>query len=170
MSDYSNHDPRNSVQQRHNPSDSSPSIAVPNSPLSTSSTSTQTSRSRPYSDYSHNAPPIFGQHNNNDYNTDSYSEYHMNNIERGENEQKFKYHYNLLVYMRSPSQHYKISTDAKISALFISIWCIVNMIGYGMLTINKSEKERIFNNLILFLFTTLMIHKDLILCNGQSCM
>ena len=115
-----------------------------------------------------------------------------------EQEQKFNYHYNLLVYMRHPAQHQPIAYDAQISGLFISIWCIFNMFfGFSsnpsLQTIATNtpsnqnvnvlsmaayqsnvekiyQRQEIFNNLLVFLIAVLVIHKDIILCNAQLCM
>eukprot|EP01083_Nonionella_stella_P059635 156017_1 len=112
-----------------------------------------------------------------------------------EEQQKFNYHYNLLVYMRHPQQHARIAYDAQISALCIAIWCIFNMFfGFSAapslqlipttigdadplsmaaqtLNIEKLyQRQEIFNNLLVFLIAILVIHKDIILCNAQLCM
>ena len=83
-------------------------------------------------------------------------------------ETKFKYHYNLLLWMRWPSQYDRIWHDAAISAMLTTLWCVANMALWGWRS--HGERERVLHDLMLFLFAMLMIHKDLILCNGQSCM
>ena len=112
-----------------------------------------------------------------------------------EDQQKFNYHYNLLIYMRHPQQHSRTAYDAQISAAFISIWCIFNMFfGFSVdpslqliptkvgnidplsmaaqtMNIEKLyQRQEIFNNLLVFLIAILVIHKDIILCNAQLCM
>ena len=114
-------------------------------------------------------------------------------MEYSEEQQKFNYHYNLLVYMRHPQQHQRIAYDAQISAAFISMWCIFNMffgfsanpslqliptnIGdanpFSAQSLNFErmyQRQEIFNNLLVFLIAILVIHKDIILCNAQLCM
>ena len=112
-----------------------------------------------------------------------------------EAEQKFQFHYNLLIFMRHPQQHAKISYDASISAVLILIWCAFNMIfGFSAnpslqlipssigeanplsiaaqtLNIEKMyQRQEIFHNLVVFGIAVLNIHKDIILCNAQLCL
>ena len=84
---------------------------------------------------------------------------------------------NLMVFMRDPKQHNIISYDAKVLATAIFIWCAINLLflcfsadSEEIEDINHSMKQRedSINKLILFLITILIVHKDVILCNGQS--
>ena len=88
-----------------------------------------------------------------------------------EEDAKFQYHYNLLRKIREPLYHNKIALHAKLSGAAISLWCIINMYLVAQCdTYKKSERDHIFNHLLLFLITMLIVHKDIILCNGQACL
>ena len=135
-------------------------------------------------------PTYYMQHNrlsNTTTNTQRYSQpntYHqqqspppmsstaINNGGGVEEDYKLRYQYNLLVSMQSNMEHMIISRDTTISAILITIWCMFNMFGFGLSSniTNKEDPEYLLYNLLLFLITILIIHKDLILCNGQSCL
>eukprot|EP01084_Bolivina_argentea_P275775 470399_1 len=79
--------------------------------------------------------PSISSHNNNNNNnnSDNIFLFSPQNFEFGQEnkykiaENRYKYHYNLLLQMRSPINHKIISYDAKISAFLITIWCIFNI-------------------------------------------